>query len=97
MLELGIKERNTKQFSLDLSNSVHFLEIKSTWRYVRMNLSRILLLLFLVHRDKTAEQCYVIEKDAFHTLTGCWSKSNLAAPNTLKLGFFHMGLKFKVT
>ena len=40
VLELDIKERNTKEFSVDLSKSVHFLEIRSTWRNVRMYFSR---------------------------------------------------------
>ena len=82
VLERGIKERNPKIFSLDLSNSVHFLEIRSAWSFVRMQLYRKLLF-FSGQNNKAAEKCCVIEKYAFHALTWCQSKLNLA---TYKLG-----------
>ena len=50
---------------------------------------------FSVLKNETAEQCCVVQSDAFNTSTWCQSKSNLATSNAQSIGFCHMPLKFK--
>ena len=68
-------------------------------KYLELYMPVCILCIFKDHsrfsalKNETAEQCCVVQRDAFNTSTWCQSKSNLATSNAQSIGSCHMPLK----